>query len=170
MTRQFVLPAVAALMVVAGCGGDAGDTTGNADAKQKSLTAAMLGEQTVLTTAEYLAGSPFAEANTENGERQAQICRACHSLEKGGVNMIGPNLFGFFGKAVGTVEGFDYSKIVRDADFVWTPRALDAWLLQPGRFLPGNRMTFAGVGVAGDRVDLIAYLLQVTTDVQVMDE
>jgi len=168
MTRQFVLPAVAVLIVVAACGGDAGDTTRNAGATL--LTAATLGEQTVLATAEYLAGSPFAEANTENGERHAQICRACHSLDKGGVNMIGPNLFGFFGKPVGTVEGFDYSKVVRDAEFVWTPRALDAWLLQPGRFLPGNRMTFAGVGVAGDRVDLIAYLLQVTTDFQVMDE
>lgn len=168
MTRQFALRAVAALIVLSGCGGDTGDTTGNTDAKP--LTAATLGEQTVLRTAEYLAGSPFAEANKENGERQAQICRACHSLEKGGANMIGPNLFGFFGKPVGTVAGYDYSKAIQEAVFDWTPRALDAWLSQPGRFLPGNRMTFAGVGAAGDRVDLIAYLLHVTNKDQVMDE
>ena len=51
---------------------------------------------------------------------------------------------------------------VREVDFVWTPRALDAWLSQPGRFLPGNRMTFAGVPREKDRVDLIAYLLEST--------
>ncbi|NNF41188.1 MAG: hypothetical protein HKN64_07395 [Woeseiaceae bacterium] len=50
-----------------------------------------------------------------------------------------------------------------DADFVWTPRALDAWLAQPGRFLPGNRMSFAGLMQQSQRDDLIAYLLHVTT-------
>lgn len=85
-------------------------------------------------------------------------------MAKGGVNMIGPNLYGFFGKQVGTVEGFGYSKAIENADFVWTPRVLDAWLAQPGRFLPGNRMSFAGVGNADDRADLIAFLLQATDD------
>ena len=80
------------------------------------------------------------------------------------MNMIGPNLFGFFGKQAGTVEGFDYSNAIVAVDFVWTPRALDAWLVQPSRFLPGNRMAFAGVGDAGNRADLIAYLLRATDD------
>jgi cytochrome c len=84
--------------------------------------------------------------------------------------MIGPNLYGFFGEQVGTVEGFDYSNAVANADFVWTPRALDAWLVQPSRFLPGNRMTFAGVGDAGNRADLIAYLLRATDDGNNTDE
>jgi cytochrome c len=53
---------------------------------------------------------------------------------------------------------------MRNADFVWTPAALNAWLAQPGRFLPGNRMTFAGVLKQSDRDDLIAYLLGATTD------
>ena len=34
---------------------------------------------------------------------------------------------------------------------------------QPGRFLPGNRMTFAGVPDKQDRANLIAYLLEATT-------
>lgn len=41
---------------------------------------------------------------------------------------------------------------------------MDAWLAQPGRFLPGNRMMFAGIMESGDRDDLIAYLLDVTSD------
>ena len=78
--------------------------------------------------------------------------------------MIGPALYQFFGREVGSRSGFEYSAVMRNADFVWTPEALNAWLAQPGRFLPGNRMTFAGVPRQGDRDDLIAYLLGVTTD------
>jgi cytochrome c len=81
----------------------------------------------------------------------------------GPANMIGPALFGFFGKEVGTRSGFEYSAVMRNASFTWTPEALNAWLAQPGRFLPGNRMTFAGVSKQGDRDDLIAYLLTVTS-------
>ena len=77
--------------------------------------------------------------------------------------MIGPALHGFFGGQVGSQNGFEYSAAMRSADFVWTPEALNAWLAQPGQFLPGNRMTFAGVLKQGDRDDLIAYLLAVTT-------
>ena len=77
--------------------------------------------------------------------------------------MIGPNLFGFFGKPAGSVAGYSYSAALQEADFRWTPRALDAWLLQPARFLPGNRMSFPGVSRASDRADLIAYLLEATS-------
>jgi cytochrome c len=168
MKRHYILSGIAALTMIAACGSDTGDTTGNAETKL--LTAATIGEQMTLTTGEFLAQPQYAAADPENGARQAQICKACHSLEKGGVNMIGPNLYGFFGEQVGTVEGFDYSNAVANADFVWTPRALDAWLVQPSRFLPGNRMTFAGVGDAGNRADLIAYLLRATDDGNNTDE
>jgi cytochrome c len=148
--------------LIAGCG------TKTEDQETESgtaplLTAATLGEQTVLSAEEHLAAAPYATANRSRGERQAQICRACHSLDQGGPNMIGPSLYGFFGTRVGSHDGFEYSAVMRNADFVWTPRALDAWLAHPGRFLPGNRMTFAGVLKQQDRDDLVAYLLQVTT-------
>jgi cytochrome c len=77
--------------------------------------------------------------------------------------MVGPALYGFFGREVGTRSGFEYSAVMRNADFVWTPAALNAWLAQPGRFLPGNRMTFAGVPEQRERDDLIAYLLEATS-------
>ncbi len=162
MRRQYIVSSIVALAMIGACGGETGKSTGAAESNL--LTAASIGEQLTLTTSEYLAQSPYATADTENGERQAQICKACHSLGKDGMNMIGPNLFGFFGKRAGTVEGFDYSKVIVEVDFVWTPRALDAWLVQPSRFLPGNRMAFAGVGDAGNRADLIAYLLRATDD------
>ncbi|MBT8108642.1 MAG: c-type cytochrome [Gammaproteobacteria bacterium] len=163
MKKRFAMLAVAALAAaIAGCGNKANET--GADESAVALpSAATLGDQVVLTVDEYLAADAYVGADLANGEKQARICKACHSVEKGGPNMIGPALFGFFGTKVGTRRGFEYSAVMRNADFAWTPQALNAWLAQPGRFLPGNRMTFAGVSRQQDRNDLIAYLLQATS-------
>ena len=158
-----LLAAVALVAIVAGC--DKNKESGTESGTAPLPTAATLGEQSVLAAVEYLGAEPYRDANQSRGERQAQICRACHSLHKDGPNMIGPALYGFFGTKVGSRSGFQYSEVMLDADFVWTPEALDAWLAQPGRFLPGNRMTFAGVLKQSDRDDLIAYLLSATTSV-----
>lgn len=162
--KTFSTPlAVAALLtMMAACGGSRDEAGAGSKAPQLP-TAATLGDQVVLPASELLASEPYASADRSRGERQAQFCRACHSLEQGGANMIGPALFGFFGREVGGQSGFEYSAAMRDADFTWTPEAMHAWLAQPGRFLPGNRMTFAGVPAEQDRNDLIAYLLDATT-------
>ena len=155
--------AVAALAtVVVACGESSEGPAAGSNATPLP-TAATLGEQVILPASEYLANEPYASADRLRGERQAQFCKACHSLEPGGRHMIGPALHGFFGREVGTQSGFEYSAVMKDADFTWTPEAMHAWLAQPGRFLPGNRMTFAGVPNEQDRNDLIAYLLDVTT-------
>ena len=161
--RSRLLAAAVLVTLVAACGKNENEESGTAADAAPFPTAATLGEQVVLTAAEYLETEPYVSANRSKGERQAMLCKACHSLNKGGENMIGPALYGFIGKNVGTREGFEYSAVMRNADFVWTPEALDAWLAQPGRFLPGNRMTFAGVPDRQDRANLIAYLLEATT-------
>ena len=163
ITRSWLLAAAVSVTLVAGCGKKNDDESGTGSAAAPFPTAATLGDQVVLSAAEYLATDPYASADRSQGERQAMLCKACHSLNRGGQNMIGPALYGFIGRQVGTREGFEYSAVMRNADFVWTPEALDAWLAQPGRFLPGNRMTFAGVPDRKDRADLIAYLLEATT-------
>lgn len=151
-----------AILSLAACGSES-ENGASEEESRPQLSAATLGEQTVLANSDYLAQETFATADQKNGYRQAQICKACHSFDDGGPNMIGPALFGFFGRGVGEQAGFDYSPVMRNADFVWTPRALDAWLAQPGHFLPGNRMTFAGIFRQKDRDDLIAYLLDVSS-------
>lgn len=160
MKGNLAVTLVIALWLVGGCGGDPA-TSG--DGAAETLTAASLGEQSVLPAAEYLAQPPYAGADKDNGQRLAQMCKACHTLGAGGVHMIGPNLSGFFGKPAGSAERYAYSAALQEADFAWTPRALDAWLARPARFLPGNRMSFPGVSSASDRVDVIAYLLEATS-------
>lgn len=165
MQRDTLIGMLAALVLASGCGRDSGDSqeSGQTGAPADAvLTADTLGEQTVRSNADYLAEAPYSAADPANGEAQARLCRACHTFERDGMNMLGPRLYGFFGKPVGTVEGFGYSNALLAADFVWTPRALDAWLQQPSRFLPGNMMAFGGIRDPGDRADLIAYLLAVT--------
>lgn len=78
--------------------------------------------------------------------------------------MVGPNLFGVFGRKAATTAGFDYSSAIQSANLVWSPMALDAWLANPAKFLPGNRMPFAGIGDKADRDALIAYLLTATNE------
>lgn len=152
---------VTSITIVAGCGKKTEEAESEAGTPLPS--AATLGEQVVLTAEEYLGTEPFASASRSRGKKQAQVCTACHSLNKDGPNMIGPALYGIFGRDAGTRSGFEYSAAMRNADFVWTPDAMNAWLAQPGRFLPGNLMMVADVSRQGDRNDLIAHLLEVTT-------
>ena len=162
MGIHFRLLAVAAITLsLLACGNNSNDAVSKKD-NAPLLTAAILGPQTVLSVQEYRAQARYANANLKNGAMQARRCHACHSLDKGGPNMAGPALYGFFGTRVGSRDRYHYSPVMRNADFVWTPRALDGWLTQPYRFLPGNRMQFAGVMKQSNRDDLVAYLLQVT--------
>ena len=164
MPNYPALITIAAIVsLISACSQDASDPDTNAG-QEPALTAKTLGEQTVLSTSEYLASTTYISSDLQNGAGQARICKACHTLQEGGAHMVGPALFGMFGQAAGQQVGFAYSPALREAEFVWTPRALDAWLAQPAQFLPGNRMTFAGIRNQSDRDDLIAYLLTQTAD------
>ncbi len=101
-------------------------------------------------------------ADSERGELLALSCRACHTFGAGEEHLLGPNLHGVFGRSPASAPGFEYSAALQEADFVWTPDRLDAWLARPDDFLPGNNMTFAGFSSTSDRQALMDYLLQVT--------
>lgn len=101
----------------------------------------------------------FADADRQRGAELWRQCSACHRIRAGTASGSGPTLHRLFGRAAGSLPGFPYSPALRDADFVWTPDALDAWLRSPYRFLPGNRMSFGGISRPGDRRDLIAWLI-----------
>lgn len=104
----------------------------------------------------------LAAADPEKGKVLFLQCRACHSLEAGGANKVGPNLHGFLGRKAGLAPGFSYSEAVAQSGIVWSAEALDHWLERPSDFLPGNRMVFVGIRKPEDRANLIAYLKRET--------
>lgn len=106
--------------------------------------------------AEY--GEPWAGADIEAGRRAFRVCQTCHTLREGDRHMVGPNLYGLFSRNVGEAEDFRYSTALQEADFAWTPEQLNEWLANPRDFLPGNRMSFAGLRDEETRADVIAYL------------
>lgn len=104
----------------------------------------------------------LAAADPEKGKVLFLQCRACHSLEAGGANKVGPNLHGVFGRKAGLAPGFGYSEAFTQASIVWSAETLDAWLARPSDFLPGNRMVFVGIRKPEDRANLIAFLKRET--------
>lgn len=104
----------------------------------------------------------LAAADPDKGQVLFLQCRACHSLEAGGANKVGPNLHGMFGRKAGMAPGFAYSEAVTQASIVWSAATLDQWLARPSDFLPGNRMVFVGIRKPEDRANLIAYLQRET--------
>lgn len=96
--------------------------------------------------------------DAEHGRKVFNRCKICHTIEAGQPNRTGPNLHGVVGRKIGSVKGFRYSKAMKKADFVWDEERLDAYLANPRKYLPKNRMSFPGLKKAKDRADVIAYL------------
>ncbi|MBJ7498693.1 MAG: cytochrome c family protein [Sphingopyxis sp.] len=102
--------------------------------------------------------APAVAPTAAMGEQVFRRCVACHTVEKGGPNGIGPNLHGVVGAAVATKPGFSYSGAMKAKGGVWDDAALDKYLEAPMKDVPGTRMAFAGVIDATDRKALILYL------------
>ena len=88
-------------------------------------------------------------------------CAICHTIDRGGPNGFGPNLFGIVGRKAGTVSGFGYSRAFSTAaNWVWSEGLLGPWISLPGTMVPGTTMgIFQGVA-DHDRDDIVAYLAQ----------
>lgn len=106
-------------------------------------------------------GTVLPAADLTAGERAFARCAACHTINQGGTNGIGPNLYGVVGGPVTHAAGFDYSPAMREhaaAAPTWTYDELDHFITAPSRYIRGTKMAFAGIRNTDERVALIAYL------------
>lgn len=103
----------------------------------------------------------LAKADPAKGAEVFKKCAACHTVNQGGANGVGPNLYGVVGDNVAEGRGgFAFSSALKSVGGKWTFDKLNAWLTSPRKFANGTKMTFAGLGNGQDRADVIAYLNQ----------
>jgi cytochrome c len=122
------------------------------DVLAKTATAAAL--------AAWLGANGAQAADAVQGKAAfVRQCAICHTIEQGGANGFGPNLFGIVGKKAATAAGFNYSKaFTAAATWVWTEGLLGPWISLPAVMVPGTTMgVFQGVADR-DRDDIVAYL------------
>lgn len=105
---------------------------------------------------EQVAAVELGTGDAAKGKKIFGKCKACHSME--GKNGVGPHLDGVVDRAVASVDGFAYSDALKAHGGEWTLEALDHWLTNPKDYIPGNKMSFAGLKKPEDRNDVIAYL------------
>lgn len=124
------------------------------------LAVAVFGGALAGVTAPALALDPAA-GDPAAGEKVFRKCQACHAIGPDAKSKTGPALTGIIGRPAGKVEGFAYSAAMSkqaEAGSIWTPDTISEFLTNPKAFLPGTKMTFAGLRKDQERADVIAYL------------
>ena len=102
----------------------------------------------------------MALGDIATGEKVFKKCAACHSINKGGKNNIGPALYNVVGRQVAAVSDYKYSKALSEYSKEWTFEELNGYLIKPAKWIKGTKMAFAGLRKEKDRASVIKYLNQ----------
>ena len=102
----------------------------------------------------------MALGDVTSGEKIFKKCAACHSINKGGKNNIGPALYNVVGRKVGEVMDYKYSKALAAYDKEWNFEELNSFLIKPSKWIRGTKMAYAGLRKEKDRASVIKYLNQ----------
>lgn len=106
------------------------------------------------------AAQAAAAGNAKEGEEVfMDNCSICHTVNKGGPNKVGPNLFGVVGRKSASVAGYSYSPAMMKANLTWNEATLKTYLQAPAKLVPGTKMGFPGFSDPTDEANLIAYLV-----------
>lgn len=115
----------------------------------------------MMAAAATVPGVARAQGDAEAGQRVFNQCRACHTINEGGRNGVGPNLWGIVGRRAASIDGFRYSANMREVatgGHVWTVENLRAYITNPKAVVPRGSMSYAGLRNEAQLNDLIAYL------------
>jgi len=100
----------------------------------------------------------MAKANADNGKDIFKKCGSCHTADKGGKALQGPNLWDIVGRAKGSVQGFGYSESLKAKGGEWSYENLALFVNNPKGLISGTKMVFAGLAAPEEVADLLAYL------------
>ena len=95
-----------------------------------------------------------------HGEKVYKKCKACHSIKQGGGNKKGPALWNVIFRPVGSITDYKYSKALSSYGKEWTWEEMNGFLIKPSKWIPNNKMGFAGIKSEKDRASVILYLNQ----------
>lgn len=87
----------------------------------------------------------FVAGASSANEKAFKKCAACHSIEEGGKNKTGPNLWNIMNRGVAQGEGYKYSKALTkwaEENPEWTPELMDQWLTNSKKLVKGTKMAF----------------------------
>ena len=102
----------------------------------------------------------LAMGDISHGEKVYKKCKACHSIKQGGGNKIGPALWNVIFRPVGSITDYKYSKALSSYGNEWTWEEMNGFLIKPSKWIPNNKMGFAGLKSEKDRPSVILYLNQ----------
>ena len=105
----------------------------------------------------------YQAADLDNGQSKFALCKSCHTIVQGAPDMVGPNLWGIFGRKAGSKGDYAYSAGLKALSVTWDAASLDKWISNPRAMVAETKMTYLGLENAKDRVDVIAYLKVATT-------
>tara|TARA_Y100000590_G_scaffold114288_1_gene130217 strand:+ start:5005 stop:5523 length:519 start_codon:yes stop_codon:yes gene_type:complete len=100
----------------------------------------------------------FASTSASDGAKVFKKCAACHSINKGGSNKIGPALWGVLGRQAGSVADYKYSKAMAGYGKAWSFEEMNGFLIKPKDWIKGTKMSFAGLKNSTDIAAVILYM------------
>ena len=100
----------------------------------------------------------MALGDMAHGEKVFKKCSACHSIEAGGGNKIGPALYNVVGRKIAALQDYKYSKALVEYQKNWSFEELNGFLIKPQKWIKGTKMAYAGLRKEKDRASVILYL------------
>jgi len=108
--------------------------------------------------AEMTMAEALTLVSAADGEKVYAKCSACHSIEAGGANGVGPNLHAIMGANVAAKGGYTYSSALQGKGGAWGWEEMNLWLKNPKGYVEGTKMGFAGLSKIEDRAAVALYM------------